>query len=72
MKTEKDIQIELLQEIDNICTQNNLKYTLIGTNGINAFVNHTIKNGPISVSIAMTAGDIGRFCEIVENKNDNN
>ncbi len=70
MKTEKDIQIELLKEIDSICTQNNLKYTLIGTNGINAFVNHTIKNGPISVSIAMTAGDIGRFCEIVENKND--
>ncbi len=70
MKTEKDIQIELLQEIDSICSQNDLKYTLIGTNGINAFVNHTIKNGPISVSIAMTAGDIGRFCEIVENKND--
>lgn len=70
MKTEKDIQIELLKEIDSICTQNNLKYSLIGTNGINAFVNHTIKNGPISVSIAMTAGDIGRFCEIVENTND--
>lgn len=70
MKTEKDIQIELLKEIDSICTQNNLKYTLIGTNGINAFVNHTIKKGPISVSIAMTAGDIGRFCEIVENTND--
>ena len=67
---EKDIQLELLKEIDNICIQNDLNYILLGTNGLNAFINHTIKNGPISVSVAMTSGDIERFISIVE-KQDN-
>ena len=68
MKTEKDIQLELLQEITDISIQNNLNYILIGTSGLNAFLNHTIKNGPFSVAIAMTSGDINRFCDIIENK----
>ena len=68
MKTEKDIQLELLQEITDISIQNNLNYILIGTSGLNAFLNHTIKNGPFSVAIAMTSGDINRFCDIIEKK----
>lgn len=72
MISEKDIQLELLKEIDDICIKNNLDYILLGTNGLNAFVNHSIKNGPISVSVAMTSGDVERFCDIVEKQNNPN
>ena len=70
MKTKQEIQIELLQEIDEICSRNNLKYIFVGINALNAYLNHTIKNNNRVVSIAMTQGDIDRFCEIVE-KSDN-
>ena len=60
MKTEKDIQLELLQEITDISIQNNLNYILIGTSGLNA------------LAIAMTSGDINRFCDIIENKHSEN
>ena len=66
MKTKQEIQIELLQEIDEICSKNNLKYIFVGINALNAYLNHTIKNNNRVVSIAMTQGDIDRFCEIVE------
>lgn len=72
MKTKTDIQIELLQEIEEICLKNNLNYVLAGENGLNAYLNHTIKNGPIDVSVAMTQGDIDRFCEIIEKEYKNN
>lgn len=72
MIDEKDIQLELLNEINNICIQNNLNYILIGTNGLNAFINHSIKNGLLSVSIAMTLGDINRFINIVKKQNNPN
>ena len=39
---------------------------------MNAFINHTIKNGPISVSVAMTSGDIERFIDIVEKQDNTN
>ena len=68
MRTEKDIQIELLQEINDICSLNSLNYILIGSGGLNAFLNHTIKNGPFSVAIAMPSGDIGRFCDIINSQ----
>ncbi|AMK16192.1 LicD family protein [Methanobrevibacter olleyae] len=66
MKTKQEIQIELLQEIDEICLKNNLKYIFVGINALNAYLNNTIKNNSRLVSIAMTQGDIDRFCEIVE------
>ena len=44
MKTKQEIQIELLQEIDEICSKNNLKYIFVGVNALNAYLNHTIKN----------------------------
>ena len=66
MKTKQEIQIELLQEIDEICSKNGLKYIFVGINALNAYLNHTIKNNNRVVSIAMTQGDIDRFCEIVE------
>lgn len=66
MKTKQEIQIELLQEINEICQKNNLKYIFVGINSLNAYLNHTIKNNDRVVSIAMTQGDIDRFCEIVE------
>ena len=69
MKTKQEIQIELLQEIDEICSKNNLKYIFVGVNALNAYLNHTIKNNSRVVSIAMTQGDIDRFCEIVEKSN---
>jgi lipopolysaccharide cholinephosphotransferase len=72
MKTKKDIQLELLQEVDDICSKYDLKYILVGTNALNAFLNHTIKNGPIKVAVAMTQGDIDRFCKIIETQYEDN
>ena len=68
MKTKQDIQLELLQEIDEISSQNGLKYILIGRNALNVYHNHTIKEGPRLVGVAMTQGDIDRFCKIIEEK----
>ena len=72
MKTKKDVQLELLQEIDEICSKNNLHYILTGLNSLNAYINHTLKNGPLSVAIAMTQGDIDNFCSIIEEEDDGN
>lgn len=66
MKSKKDMQLELLQEIDDICSKNDLNYILTGLNSLNAYLNHTIRNGPISVAVAMTQGDIDDFCNIIE------
>ncbi|WP_406535727.1 hypothetical protein [Methanobrevibacter sp.] len=72
MKSKHDIQLELLQEIDEICSENDLKYIFVGNNAFNAYVNHTIRNNFAHVSVAMTLGDINRFCDIVEKQNDPN
>ena len=69
MKTKQEIQLELLQEVDEICSQNNLKYIFAGISALNAYLNHTIKKDNRLVSLAMTQGDIDRFCEIVEKEN---
>ena len=69
MKTKQEIQLELLQEIDQICSQNNLKYIFAGISALNAYLNHTIKKDNRIVSLAMTQGDIDRLCEIVEKEN---
>lgn len=72
MKSKQDIQLELLQEINDICSKNDLKYIFVGKNAFNAYVNHTIKNNNAHVSIAMTLGDINRFCNIIEKQNNPN
>ena len=71
MKTKQEIQLELLQEIDGICSENNLKYIFIGMSALNAYIIHSIKQYDGIVSVAMTQGDIDRFCEIVENQSNN-
>jgi len=68
MKTKQDIQLELLQEIDEISSKNGLRYILVGRNSLNVYHNHTIKEGPRLVAVAMTQGDIDRFCKIIEEK----
>lgn len=72
MKTKQDIQLELLTEIDEICSKNGLTYILIGKTALNAYLNHTVKHGPRMIAVAMTMGDIDRFCEIIENKHSDN
>ena len=65
MKSKIDIQLELLAEIEEICSQNNLNYVLFEVDGLNPF--HTLKKDkPGFVSIAMTQGDIERFSKIIE------
>ena len=66
MKTKTDVQLQLLKEIDEICKNNNLHYVLVGLNSLNAFRNHTIAKGSRITAIAMTHGDIERFCKIIE------
>lgn len=70
MRTKQDVQLELLKEIDEICEKNNLKYFLFSKNALNVYFNHSIKNGANVVCVAMTQGDIERFCEIVEKNSD--
>ena len=72
MKTKQEIQLELLQEIDDICSNNGLKYILFGMNALNVYHNHSIKDGPRMVAIAMTSGDIDRFCKIIEEEYNEN
>ena len=72
MKTKHEIQLELLQEIDEICSNNGLKYILFGMNALNVYHNHSIKDGPRMVAIAMTSGDIDRFCKIIEEEYNEN
>lgn len=69
MKTKQDIQLELLQEIDEICTKNNIKYTLIDKRALHAYLNRTFNNDNRMIPVAMTQGDIDRFCHIIENEN---
>jgi phosphorylcholine metabolism protein LicD len=66
MRTKTDVQLQLLKEVDEICSKNNLHYVMIGLSSLNAHRNHTIKDGPRNTGIAMTQGDIDRFCEIIE------
>ena len=66
MNIRQDIQLKLLQEIDEICSQNNLSYILIGKNSLNAYLNHTIKNASQVTSIAMPLGDMERLFDIIE------
>ncbi len=70
-KTKQDIELELLQEFDEICSKNDLKYILTGKNALNAYINNTFKNTNLIVSVAMTQGDINRFCKIIELENRN-
>ncbi len=70
MKSKIDIQLELLAEIEEICSQNNLNYILFELDGLNPF--HTLKKeNPGFISIAMTQGDIERFSKIIEEKHKN-
>ena len=65
MKSKIDIQLELLAEIEEICSQNKLNYVLFEVDGLNPF--HTLKKeNPGFISIAMTQGDIERFSKIIE------
>ena len=66
MKEKIDIQLELVSELNEICAKNNLKYILLATNALNGYQNKTLKNGSRYVSVAMTNGDIERFCDIIE------
>lgn len=68
MKNKHDIQLELLQELDEICLKNNLKYSLIALNSLNAYLNHNINASRI-VAVGMVQGDIDKFCQIIEKQN---
>ena len=72
MKTKQDIQLELLQELDEICKDNNLKYFLIGLNSLNAYLNNTIRNASRIVAVGMVQTDIDKFCQIIEKQNNSN
>ena len=72
MITKQDIQLQLLGELDDICSKNDLKYIFYGNNALNLYNNNTIKNGSKVVSVAMTNGDIERFCKIIEKKHGKN
>ena len=72
MKTKQDIQLELLHEFDEICIDNNLKYSLVGINSLNAYLNNTIRDASRIVAVGMAQGDIDKFCQIVEKQNNSN
>lgn len=64
--TRHEIQLNLLNEIDRICSENNLHYFLIGANALSAYNNHTIDNGFRMVAVAMPSDDIDIFSKIIK------
>ena len=66
MRNKNDVQLQLLKEIDEICSKNNLHYILHGINSLKAFRHNTIRNGYRITAVAMTQGDIDRFRKIIE------
>lgn len=69
MKSKQNIQLELLHEIDEICKKNNLNYIMVEQKALYAYLNRTIMDDYRMVAIAMTQGDIDRFCQICINEN---
>lgn len=69
MKTKQDIQLELLQEIDDICSKNNLNYIMVEKRALDAYLNRTLNDDNRMIAVAMTQGDIDRFCQICVNEN---
>ena len=64
--TRHEIQLNLLNEIDDICSNNNLHYFLVGMNALSAVNDHTIDNGFRMVAVAMPSEDIEIFSKIVK------
>lgn len=64
--TRHEIQLNLLNEIDEICSKHNLHYFLIGSNALSAYNDHTIDNGFRMVAVAMPSEDIVIFSKIVK------
>lgn len=69
MKNIYDVQKQLLQEIDDICKDKGFHYFLMGFSAMNAYKNHTLKNGPWTLSIAMVQGEAEKLAvELIEQK----
>ena len=68
MRTKQEIQLELLQELDDICSKNNLNYIMVEQKSLYAYLKHTLNDDYRMVAVAMTQGDIDRFCQIVLNE----
>lgn len=69
MKSKQEIQLELLREIDDICSKNNLRYIMVDQKALYAYLNRTLDDDYRMVAVAMTQGDIDRFCQICINEN---
>lgn len=66
-----DIQkhlIKLLQEIDDICSQNNIPYLLCGRIAKDACQNHHFLGDYVSASVMMRGQDFDKFRDLVANK----
>lgn len=68
MKTRMEVLRDLLFELDDICRNNGLKYTLTGT-----FLDEAVERGDFPelydyINVAMTRGDIDRFIHLVNGK----
>lgn len=57
MKNIYDVQKQLLKEIDEICRDKGFQYFLVGFSAMNAYKNHTLKDGPWTLSLAMVQGE---------------
>lgn len=68
MRSKQEVQLQLLQEIDEICTKNDLKYIMVEQKAVYAYLNRTLNDDYRMIAVAMTQGDIDRFCEIVINE----
>lgn len=66
MKSRMDVLRELLVELDQICRENNLKYTLVGEVANQIAENNTFPELYDYISVGMTLGDIHRLIKIVD------
>lgn len=70
MKNIYDVQKQLLKEIDEICRDKGFQYFLVGFSAMNAYKNHTLKDGPWTLSLAMVQGEAEQLAtELIGQKN---
>jgi len=68
MKNKEQVLKELLFELDDICRDNDIRYSLVGIEAAHLIEKNAFPNTFNSLTVAMTIGDVERLLKIVENK----